>query len=115
MRIDGSNMTQDMVNAFQQQTPIVLSKSGNINLTDNSVHFLTLTGNGQVVLPSTPILDNYSHTIILIVKGHSYTFNYSNGTSGHLYNDLNVNPANTYSVMYIYNKIDNHWYYSVTQ
>ena len=115
LRVDGSNMTQSMVNDFQRQTPIVLSGDGDISLTDNSVHFLTLTGNARVVLPSTPISDIYSHTIILVVAGHSYTFDYANNTTGHLYNNLDIDPTKTYSIMYIYNKIDNNWYYSITQ
>ena len=113
---DGSNLTQDIVDDFQKQTPIILSGNGDINLTDNKVHFLTLTNNNsnRVVLP-TPVSDNYSHTIVLIVQGSAFSLNVANGTAGHLYNDTSVNKANTYSVMYIYNKIDNHWYYSLTQ
>lgn len=116
LRKDGSNMTQEMVNDFNKQTPIILSGNGNINLTDNRVHFLTLTSNNsnKVVLPAVTS-DNYSHTIILIVQGSAYSLNIANGTAGHLYNDINVNTSNTYSVMYIYNKINNRWYYSLTQ
>lgn len=116
LKKDGTNLTQQIIDDFQKQTPIVLSKNGNINLTDNRVHFLTLTGNNsnKVILP-TPASDGYSHTIVLIVKGGNYSLNIANGTNGHLYNDTNVNTTSTYSVMYIYNKIDNKWYYSLTQ
>ena len=113
---DGSNITQTMVDEFQQQTPVILSGDGDINLTDNKVHFLTLTGNNtnQVVLP-TPANDQYSHTIVLIVQGSNYSLDIAHGTTAHLYNDINVDTTNTYSVMYVYNKIDNSWYYSFTQ
>ena len=111
---DGSNVTQTMIDEFQQQTPVILSGDGNINLTDNKVHFLTLTGNNtnQVVLP-TPASDNYSHTIVLIVEGSNYSLDL--GTTYHLYNNLSIDTTETYNVMYIYNKIDGNWYYSITQ
>ena len=114
---DGSNITQSVVDQFQQQTPIILSnRSGSISLTDNKVHFLTLSANNnnKIVLP-TPASDNYSHTIVLIVQGSIYSLNISNGTAGHLYNDTNVNTTSPYNVMYIWNKINNSWYYSLTQ
>ena len=113
---DGSNATQSMIDEFQQQTPVILSGNGNINLTDNKVHFLTLISNNsnKVILP-TPASDSYSHTIVLIVQGGSYSLDIANGTSGHLYNNLTVNTANPYSVMYIWNKINSRWYYSLTQ
>lgn len=113
---DGSNITQTMVDEFQKQTPVILSGNGNINLTDNKVHFLTLTGNNsnKVVLP-TPASDSYSHTIVLIVQGSNYSLNISNGTAGHLYNDTSVNTTSPYNVMYIWNKLNNSWYYSLTQ
>ena len=113
---DGSNLTQTIINEFQQQTPVILSGDGNINLTDNKVHFLTLTGNNtnQVVLP-TPAQDGYSHTIVLIVDGSNYSLDIANGTAGHLYNNIIVDTASAYSVMYIYNKLNNSWYYSLTQ
>lgn len=116
LRIDGSNMTQDMVDDFQQQTPIILSGSGNINLTDNSVHFLTLTGNNnnKIVLPAIS-QDIYSHTIILIVNGSNYSLNVANGTAGTMSSTTLFIPNKTYTVLYIYNKIDNRWYYSLGQ
>lgn len=110
---NGANLTQDIINEFQQQTPIILSTtSGTISLTDNAVHYLTLTGAGTISLPTPPV-DAYSHTIVLIVEGGSFSLNL--GTSYHLYNDTSIDTTNTYSVMYIYNKIDNNWYYSLTQ
>lgn len=116
LKKDGTNLTQTIVDVFQQQTPVILSGNGNISLTDNKVHFLTLTGNNdnKVVLP-TPASDSYSHTIVLIVQGSNYSLNISNGTAGHLYNDTSVSTTSPYSVMYIWNKINDRWYYSLTQ
>ena len=113
---NGSNLTQQIIDDFQKETPIVLSSNGNINLTDNRTHFLTLTGNNtnKVILP-TPASDEYSHTIVLVVQGSAYSLNIANGTAGHLYNNLEIDTTQTYNVMYIYNKIDNSWYYSLTQ
>lgn len=113
---DGSNLTQSIVDDFQKETPIVLSTNGTISLTDNRVHYLTLTGNNtnQVQLPTiTP--DNFSHTVVLVVKGGNYSLNYANGTAGTIGSPMLLDSTLTYSIMYIYNKIDNRWYYIVTQ
>lgn len=109
---DGSNLTQSAINTFQQQTPNVLSRSGTISLTDNTANFLTLTGNGTISLPAVAS-DQYSHTISLVVAGSSRSLGL--GTTYHLYNNLDIDTTKTYNVLYIYNKLDNHWYYSLTQ
>lgn len=109
---DGSNLTQSIIDDFQSQTPNVLSTSGTIALTDNTANFLTLTGNATISLPSISP-DQYSHTITMVVAGGSYTLNL--GTVYHLYNDLLIDTTKTYNVLYIYNKIDGNWYYSLTQ
>lgn len=109
---NGSNLTQTIIDEFQQQTPNIISNSGTISLTDNTANFLTLTGNGTIDLP-TPASDQYSHTIVLIVEGSNYTLDL--GTAYHLYNNLHIDTTATYSVLYIYNKIDGNWYYSLTQ
>ena len=109
---NGSNLTQSAINTFQQQTPNILSTSGTIALTDNSANFLTLTDNGTISLPSIPA-DQYSHTINLVVAGSAYSLDL--GTTKHLYNPLTIDTTQTYNVLYIYNKIDNSWYYSLTQ
>lgn len=117
LKKDGTNITASIVADFQKQVPNILSGSGDITLTDNSMNYLTLTGNNtnKIVLPVIGA-DQYSHTIGLIVEGSAYSLDISTATGGkHLYNDLNVDPAQTYSVLFIYNKIDNHWYYSITQ
>lgn len=109
---DGSNITPSLVATFQQQTPNILSTSGTIALTDNSANFLTLTGDGTILLPNIPA-DQYSHTINLVVAGSAYSLDL--GTTKHLYNPLTIDTTQTYNVLYIYNKIDNAWYYSITQ
>lgn len=116
--LDGSNLTSSIVEDFQKQTPNIISGVGDIVLTDNSSNFLTLTGNNtnKVVLPTiTP--DAYSHTINLTVQGGSYSLDINTATGGHhLYNgQYSIDSAQTYNVLFIYNKIDGFWYYSITQ
>lgn len=112
---DGSNLTQSIIDDFQQQTPNILSGSGPIALTDNSANFLTLTGNGQISLP-TISSDIYSHTIILVVEGSNYSLDIATATNDkHLLNDIYIDPTQTYNVLFVYNKLDNSWYYSITQ
>lgn len=114
---DGSNLTQSAIDTFQQQTPNILSTSGAISLTDNTANFLTLTGNNtnRIVLPAVAS-DQYSHTISLVVAGGPYSLDFNTATGGrHLFNNLSVDPTQTYSVLFIYNKLDNYWYYSLTQ
>lgn len=109
---DGSNLSQSVIDQFQQQTPNVLSTSGTISLTDNTANFLTLTGDGAIDLPTiTP--DQYSHTITLVVDGGSYILDL--GTTKHLLNSLVIDTTKTYNVMYLYNKLDSEWYYNLTQ
>lgn len=109
---DGSNLTQSIIEQFKRQPTNVLSTSGTISLTDNTVNFLTLTGNATISLPIIPS-DGYSHTIAVIVEGSSYSL--SLGATKHLYNNVYVDTTKTYNIMYIYNKIENEWYYSLTQ
>lgn len=110
---DGSNITPSLVATFQQQTPNVITGDGTISLTDNSANFLTLTDNGTISLPTVPA-DQYSHTINVVVAGGAYSLDL--GTTKHLYNPaMTIDTTQTYNVLYIYNKIDNSWYYSITQ
>lgn len=109
---DGSNLTQTIIDEFQQQTPNIITSSGSITLTDNSTNFLTLTDNGTIALP-TVSADQYSHTIVLVVEGGSYSLDL--GATKHLYNPITIDTTQTYNVMYVYNKIENEWYYSLTQ
>ena len=113
---DGSNLTQDAIDAFQQQTPVILSGDGDFSLSDNKIHFLTLTGNNnnRIVLPAiTP--DTYSHTIDLIVNGSNYSLNVANGTAGTMSSPSLFDTTRLYTVLYIYNKINNSWYYCLGQ
>ena len=109
---DGSNLTQSIIDEFQQQTPNILTGSGAVVLTDNSANFLTLTANSTITLP-TITADDYSHTIVVVVEGSAYSLDL--GTTKHLYNNLAIDTTQTYNVMYVYNKIENEWYYSLTQ
>ena len=110
---DGSNLSQDVVDKFKQDEPIVLeNRQGDIALTDNKTHFLSLSGAVKIVLPSIAD-DQFSHTITLIVDGSSYSLDL--GTGQHLYNPVYVDTTKPYNVLYIYNKIDKNWYYGLTQ
>lgn len=117
---DGSNITQTMIDAFNRQTPNIISGDGDIALQDNSSNFLTLTGNNsnKIVLPVIGP-DPYSHTINLVVQGSAYSLDINTATGGHhLYNGIyygDIDSTQTYNILFIYNKIDGFWYYSVTQ
>lgn len=109
---DGSNITQEMKDEFLSETETIISSSGNISLVDNTSNFLTLTANGIIVLPTiTP--DQYAHTIRLVVGGSSYTLGL--GTELHLQTNPDIDTTSPYFVMYIFNKLDNEWYYSLSQ
>lgn len=113
---DGSNITQDLVNKVNTKNVTIIENSGEISLEDNSENILTLIGDGVIKLPTFATDDNLSHTISLIVMGSEYTLDINTATGGkHLINDLGVNPENPYSVLFIYNKIDRSWYYSLAQ
>ena len=112
---DGSNLTQTIINEFQAQEPNILSGNGTIVLTDNTANFLTLTGNATISLP-TIAQDAYSHTIVLTVEGGSYTLDVATATNNkHLYTDVELDPTETYCVLFLYNKIENAWYYCLNQ
>lgn len=112
---DGTNLTQAIVDDFQKQNPIVLTTtSGSISLTDNRVHYLSPTGNGTIVLP-IPAVDQYSHTIVLIVEPSNYSLDVGSGTAGTISSQFNIDTTLPYNVLYVFNKIDQHWYYSISQ
>lgn len=113
LRKDGANIEQDLVNKFQQEEPILLeNKRGDIALTDNKTHFLSLAGAGNIVLPNI-LTDQFSHTIVLIVQGSNYSLYV--GTDKKIYSYDEIDTTKTYSVLYIWNKIDKSWYSSITQ
>ena len=64
LRKDGSNLTQYAIDKFKQETPNILIGDGTIALADNTANFLTLTGNGTILLPNIA-QDQYSHTMTL--------------------------------------------------
>lgn len=110
---DGSNLTQDIITKFQQEEPVVLTnKSGDISLTDNKTHFLSMSGAGKIVLP-TVNQDLFSHTITLIVDGSSYSLDL--GTTNKILTKGDVDVSKPYSVLYIYHKVHRAWYYYISQ
>lgn len=110
---DGSNLTQDVIDKFKQDEPIVLeNRQGDIALTDNKTHFLSLSGSGKIVLP-TVLTDQFSHTITLIVDGSSYSLDL--GSTNVILTKGDVDVAKTYSVLYIYHKVHRAWYYYISQ
>ena len=109
---DGSNITQDLKDEFLSETDTIITSSGNISLVDDTSNFLTLTGNGTIVLPVITA-DQFSHTIRLVVGGSAYSLNL--GTTYHLLTNPDVDTASPYYVMYIFNKLDNRWYFSISQ
>lgn len=119
LKKDGSNLTDSIINEFQKEIMYTYSAK-NVIILDES-HFanktvcLRLTGNGQIRLYNpTDII--HSNTVRLIVQGSSYTLDVDYATGGrHLYNNLNIDPTQTYCVLFIYNRLDNNWYYSITQ
>lgn len=118
LKKDGSNIQQSAIEKFQQTETNVLEWAESISLADNSTNILEPSGNTTIVLPDVPA-DEFSHTIILIVQGSSYTLSAQTvdgiPVEKHLLNGLNIDTTKTYSLMYIYNKLDNSWYYSLTQ
>lgn len=113
LRKDGANIEQDLVNKFHQEEPVLLeNKRGDIVLTDNKTHFLSLVGAGNIVLPNV-LTDQFSHTIVLIVQGSDYSLYV--GTDKKIYSYDEIDTTKTYSVLYIWNKIDKSWYSSITQ
>lgn len=113
---DGSNLSQEVVDKFKQDEPIVLeNRQGDIALTDNKTHFLSLSGAGKVVLPNISD-DQFSHTITLIVNGSSYTLDASNGgTLPQILTKGDVDVSKPYNVLYIYHKVHRAWYYYISQ
>ena len=115
LKKDGSNLTASIIADFQKQVPNIITGDNTITLTDNSANFLTLTGNGIIALP-TITADQYSHTITLVVEGSNYSLDIATATNNkHLLNNIYVDPTQTYNVLFVYNKLDNSWYYSITQ
>lgn len=110
---DGKNLSQEVVDKFKQDEPILLeNRKGDIALTDNKTHFLSLSGNGKIVLPSV-VDDQFSHTITLIVEGSNYSLEL--GTTKPILTRENIDVSKTYNLLYIYHKVNRAWYYYITQ
>lgn len=118
LRKDGSNIEQDAINKFKQEEPILITGTaarGDIALTDNKTHFLSLTGNGKIILPTVQ-QDQYSHTITLIVDGGDYSLDVSNsGMLPAILTRTSIDDSKPYNVLYIYHKVHRVWYYYISQ
>lgn len=115
LRKDGTNLTQEIVDDFKKDEPIVLNNAGDILLTDNRSHFLILTGNGAIVLP-TVLTDQFSHTITLVVQPTEFSLTLDkNQSAGVLGTNTEIIETDPFSVLYVYNKIDKKWYYYISQ
>lgn len=114
LRKDGSNLTPEIINDFKSEQPVMLTTSGDITLKDNESYFLSLTDNGKIILPVISA-DQLSHTITVIVAGSEYSLDL--GTTAHLAQTRTggLDTQQPYSILYIYNKIDQKWYYCLTQ
>lgn len=115
LKTDGSNITQDIVDAFNTITPTVLTnQSGTITLQDNTQYYISLSGNAT--LGTMPVVgsDNISHTIIVVIEPNNNSFDISIvGRS--LGSGITINTAYAYQIMFIFNKIDGYWYYCIGQ
>lgn len=109
---DGSNLTDAMIKTLNEGVDESVTLNGSKTLQDNKSYHITLTGNSTIVLPSVSS-DSFSHTIIMIVDGSNKSLNL--GTTKHFINNLILDTTQTYAVLYIYNKIDNNWYYNIVQ
>lgn len=112
LKKDGSNLTQEIINNFNQIIPKEITAGGNISVADGDAIFLTLTSNSTILLPEIQP-DSLSHTITMTVAGSLYSLNL--GTPYHLLQNSDVDTTAPYSIMYLYNKLDNKWYYLLTQ
>lgn len=104
---NGDNLESSAIDEFKKDRVTVLTTSGTVALTDNSDYFLIPTGDVIITLP-TITADEFSHTITLIVAGSEYSVDLGTGEYHLLSPD--IDPAKDYSVLYVYNKIDNKWY-----
>ena len=118
LRIDGSNVTDETVEAFNRNIVVTLGTSGVMSLTDNAEHFLAPTGNCYLDTPVIAQGDQYSHTINIAVQGSNYGVTLrENGQAitRHLLNGENVNTTLPYNLLLMYNHLDGHWYNYISQ
>lgn len=118
LKKDGSNITDSIVNEFQKEIVYTMSGKDSIHLFQqalNSTTFLQLTGNGKIYLSIAPD-QTHSNTVRLIVQGSPYSLDIQSATGNrHLYNNLTIDTTKTYCVLFLFNKLDSCWYYSLTQ
>lgn len=107
----GDNLEQSAIDEFKKDDATILSTSGAVSLLDGGEYFLTPTGNVTITLP-TITADQYSHTISLIVAGSQYIVDL--GTTYSMLGPA-IDTEQTYSVLFLYNKIDGHWYFFMGQ
>ena len=113
LRVDGTNVTDATVAAFNRSVVVTLGTSGTLQLTDNADHFLAPTGNCTLVFPTITPGDNISHTINVAVQGSNYIVNH--GLTHHLLYDSTVDTTAPYNLLFMYNHSDSNWYYYLTQ
>lgn len=113
LRVDGTNVSDATVAAFNRSVVVTLGTSGALQLTDNADHFLAPTGNCTLVFPTITPGDNISHTINVAVQGSNYIVNH--GLTHHLLYDSTVDTTEPYNLLFMYNHSDGNWYYYLTQ
>lgn len=118
LRIDGTNISDATVAAFNRSLVATLPGTGTSSLLDNTEHFLEPTGNCSLEVPSITPGDLYSHTINVVVQGSNYTVTLlENGVviTRHLLNYENIDTTLPYNIFLVYNHSDGHWYYYISQ
>lgn len=118
LKIDGSNVSDATVAAFNRSITVTLPSSGTSNLTDNAEHFLAPTGNCTLNLPAVTQGDQFSHTVNIAVQGSNFSVTVlANGAAvtTHLLNDISVNTQAPYNLLFMYNHLDGKWYYYISQ
>lgn len=118
LRIDGSNVTDATVEAFNRSITVTLPTSGTATLTDNAEHFLAPTADCYLDTPVIAQGDLYSHTINIAVQGSNYGVTLREGGQAitrHLLNGENVDTTLPYNLLLMFNHLDGHWYYYISQ
>lgn len=118
LRIDGSNIDDATIAAFNRNITVTLPTTGSSTLTDNAEHFLAPAGNCTLNMPSVAQGDQYSHTINVAVQGSNFSVTLKEDgqiITRHLLNGENVNTTLPYNLLLMYNHSDGHWYYYISQ
>lgn len=118
LKIDGSNVTDETVAQFNRSLTVTLPTSGVSNLSDNKEHFLAPTGDCTLNVPVIAQGDQFSHTINIAVQGSNNGVTLmENGTpiTRHLLNGENVDTTLPYNLLLLYNHLDGHWYFYISQ